>query len=477
MPSHVNVSRGRPGLVRSLLGAAAVCAVVVGALKDVAQADELRGIRAIVSFDQRFEYSDNRALADPADGSSLRSLTGLGLRIQSDTRLEQFLFDTGTTLSLGRDPGAVSGSRFSDPRLRLSYTREGVDSLFSLSGNIRRSRVDFTRPLGDFIDDDGVLILPPDFEEEDLIGTGRRLDYNAQTRLEFGREAAPFGLAMRAGVSGISYSSPTLADVRRHNIGATARMRVSPVTNLTLSADHSRFRRDDLADTDRQTNALSFGVIHDLNPAMQISGGLGYTRIRTREFGLTTRNDGLTGQLGLARLFPDGVLTAQAQQARAPDGGSRSNLVLGREWERPTGSLGGSVGVTRSPGGDVNLVGSLDVRHDLRDGQLAASLQRTVGVDADDNERLRTAANVRYTHQINELSRFTLRAAYAHSAATPTAARVTRADLAATYSRDLTRDWALNTGVSYRVRRTGAGSRASSPVVFVGLGSTFAFGL
>ncbi len=475
MPSQVNVSRGRPGLIRSILGAAAVCGVAAGALQGVAQADELRGIRAFVSVDQRFEFADNRSLSDPADGTSARSLTSIGLRIQSETRLEQFLFDTGTTLSLGRDPGVTNRSRFSDPRLRLSYTREGADSLFSASGNIRRSRVDFTRPLTDFLDEEGELVLPEDFE--DLIGTGRRLTYNAETRLEFGREAAPFGLAMRAGVSGIDYSAPTLADVRRHNIGATARMRVSPVTDLTVSADHSRFRREDIADTDRRTNALSFGVTHDLDPVTQISGAIGYTRISTREFGFTTRSSGTTGQLGLARILPDGVVSARAQQARSPDGGSRANLVLAREWERPTGALAGSVGATRSPGGDVNLIGSLDLRRDTPDGVVVAGLQRSVSVDADDNERLRTTINLRYTHEVNALSRFTLRAAHAHSAGTPTATRVSRTDLSATYSRDLTRDWSLNTGVSYRLRSTGAGARATSPVVFVGLGSTFAFGL
>ena len=462
-------ARGRPGLIRGVLAVAAISSVLLGTLHHGAAAQELRGIRAFVTFDQRFELSRNRALADPADGSSMRGVSRLGLRLQSETRTQQFRLETGTSFTYGRDP-RVSLPEWSDPRLALSYSREGADSLFTFSGSIQRSRFDFDRPLSDFIDEDGELVLPEDFD--DLTATGRRVTYNLQSRLELGREAAPFGLTLRAGASGIDYSVPTVNDQRRHNLGATARMRLSPVTSLFLTADHDRFRRDDVLATDRRTNAISLGVTHDLDPVSRVNFAIGHTRIDTRILGFNFRSSGTTGQLGFARAAPDGTFNAGLTVGRVP-AGTRSTLQFSRDWERPTGALGGSIGATRAPNGDSNLIGSLTFREDLPNGRFTARVERSVTTDVDDNERLRTSINVVWAQDLTDISRFSLRLTHARSNSTPTAVRVSRTDIGATYSRDLTPDWALNTGVTYRLRSDGTGASARSPVIFIGLGTTF----
>ena len=462
-------------LRRRLRRSAAAALALTVATTAVATAQELRGMQATVGFDTRLEGGRNFALARPSEGSTLRGSSGLSLRFISETRTEQFLLDTGSRFTLAREPGERV-SEFSDPRLRLSYRREGVDSLFSLQGSARRARVDFLRDLEQFVDEDGVLVLPEDFG--DLTGSGRRLDYSAEMRLELGREAAPAGLSLAARVSGIDYTdaAANLFDQRRLGLTATGRLRLSPVLTANLVLQHDRLRIDDPARTDRRTQAVRVGLRYALDPTTELSASIGGSRIDTREFGITSRSEGLVGDVSLARALPGGPVSAQFSASRV-EAGQRLSLSVGRQLERPLGGISGRLGVSRGPDGSVNAIGDLGWSRALPDGTVSASLARGVGLTSDDEERITTTLRLNYSHAFSDVSSVALRLIHARTESVATAGRVSRTDIGATYRHQITPDWALDAGLNYRLRQERGVGSARAPSLFVSLGREVTFGL
>ena len=85
---------------------------------------------------------------------------------------------------------------------------------------------------------------------------------------------------------------------------------------------------------------------------------------------------------------------------------------------------------------------------------LTASLSQDVRTSDRSNELRTTRASVGYDYEINSLSGIGVSANFAELARSggPQLNDTTRADLRATYRRDLTRDWQLSTGYEYRIR-------------------------
>lgn len=467
----------RPPPRRALrrLGFAAACAAVV-TMTGAAAAQELRGVRMTLGLQQGVEAGRNLALATPAEGTTLRSLTDLNLRFLSETRTQQLSFDTGTRLTLG-DVRNGNDRIFTDPQFRLSYRREGVDSLLTVGARFRTSRVRFLRTLDEFIDEDGVLVLPEDFT--DLTGAGTRTDFGLNAGLEIGREAAPIGLTLRAALDGRSYANvtnPSLFDARTVNLGATMRLRLSPVASAFLTVDRGRTRNEDAVSTRRSSDRVSVGLTYDIDPATRMTGSLGLSRRDTTELGVrVNRSEGAVGQFALTREMPGGVVSGRFGVERV-DAGQRMNLSASRSWERPLGAVAGELGLTRGPGGEVNAIGSLDWRRETPDGDVTVALRRSVGTTAANEERINTTLSLRYGHRFTEVSSVSLRLDHAIADATPSASGVQRTDVGISYAHQLTPDWALNTGVNYRTRRSD-GRRATSPSVRISLGRSFDFRL
>ena len=454
---------------------AAGAAVAMSLAAGSALTQELRGIQGTFSFDTRLEAGRNLALETPAEGSTLRGSSGLGLRLLSETRTERLLLDTGARFTLAREPNERV-SELSDPRLRLSYTRQGVDSLFELRGNFRRARVDFLRDLDEFLDEDGVLELPADFNE--LTGTGRRFDYDAEVRLELGREAAPAGVTLSARLSGIDYTNAAanLNERQRINLGASGRLRLSPVMTALVSVQHDRLEIDNPEQTDRRSNTATVGLAYALDPTTSLSASIGASRIDTREFGLRSRSEGVVGNLDLARELPDGSISAQLSASRV-EAGQRLSLSVGRARALPDGSISGQIGASRGPDGGVNVIGNFGWNRQLPDGSVTANLLREVRLTGEDEERVTTTVRLTYNHSFTDVSSVALRVNHAVSEPVGTTARVSRTDFGATYRHQITPDWALDSGVTYRLRRERGVGSANSPSVFVALGRDFAFGL
>ena len=454
----------------SRFAAAGTAALVMALMPAMAQQNP-GGLRLTGGVEQRLEAGRNLGLAIPAEGSTLQSVTRLSLGLDSETRTERFSIGASSALRFGRGPGGrISG--FDDPQLRFSYAREGARSGLDLGGSYRRSQVEFLRALSDFADEDGVIVLPEDFE--DLTGSGRRTERALRGRLELGRDM-PLGLVLNARHSGIGYSgvtNPDLFDTRRDELGATLRMQLSPVATATLGAGRNRYRAENAAQTRRITDRLDLGLAYDVSPVLRLDAGLGWRRIDSREFGVTTRREGATGRLGLVQTLPDGEISARFNADRDQTG-TRQTLRVGRKLDRPDGEISGSIGLTRTPAGRTEAIGDLAWRRDLPAGSITAQLSRSVAITGADETRLRTLAGLTYRHAINENSAVSLRFDYSQSSATATQNRLRRTDLNAVYSHQMTRDWALNLGANYRVRQEQGVGRSAAPSVFLTLGRQF----
>ena len=428
--------------------------------------------RLTFGFDQRLETIGNSGLDIPAQGRTTQAVTGLSFGVFSETPRDTLSLTGSSSFRLGDRPqGRISD--FDNSRVATSYRREGADSEFVIGASVRRARLETLRSLLDFVDEDGLLDLPEDFE--DLRGEGLRTSYDVDARLSLGQTAAPFGVTFTLGASGILYSDGAPdADIRTERAGVQTRYRLSPVLTATLGARRER-RREFAAVTERRiTDRVDAGVIYAVSPRTTLQAVLGYSQV-DRTGSIIDRQSGLVGNFDLGVDTPDGsygvFLTAQQRET-----GQQISGGLRRERELLRGGVSGTLGATRLPGGDTALTGALSLRQDLRDGPLTLTISRQA-VGEDDDVRVRTVASAGYTHQINTVSSFGLRADVTSSEGTALSNQLDQGSLRLTYSHALTADWALNSGVAYRVRREENVGTARSPELFIGVGRSFIFPL
>ena len=422
------------------------------------------------TLDQRLEGSRNTRLTIPSEGNALQSVTRLGFDLETSTRVEQLRLSGAAAIRLGRSPGDRLDT-VDDPQFRLSYVREGVDSGFSVAASVRRSQLEFLR-LSDFLDEDGELDLPEDFE--DLARTGRRTAYNLDAGLVLGREAAPLGLSLTLGVGGIDYSQGAqLADVRTLRAGVETRARFSPVLTGTLGYRREERREGSAPRERRVTDTVFAGLSYVVSPRTEVSGVLGWSRV-DRTGTEIRREEGAIGSLDITTDTPSGPIGVSLS-AENLEAGQRFQASLNRGLELRVGALSGSIGAVRQPGGDTDVIGRIAFSQPLRTGSVNVALARTAVGNED--PRIRTTLTTGMTYQINSVSSFGLRGDYARTSGALDINRVEQAGVTASYSHQLTRDWALTSGVGYRVRNEADLGRARSPEVFIGLGRSFVWPL
>ena len=438
-----------------------------------ALAEEDQGLTVTLGVEQKFEAGDNLALERPEEGNTVLSTTDLSLGLLSETHNQTFSLSAGVKI---RDGSLPSNSDLDtgivEPILSFSYKRESSNAAFTFDGSYRESDISFTPAVSDFAGDDGIIILPPDFE--DLEGSGTRQIYRLSTELETGKNA-PLGFVFGASVSGISYDnqSPTLEDTFRYSASARANLRLSDVTTGFLSYEIDHFESDDIQDTERDTHSFEVGVIQDVSPLTTIEAAIGYTEIdESVLFGLPGDSSGATGRLSLTHQRPNGEVTASYATSQDQDG-ARHNVQVGRSFELPRGSFSAMVGATKKGSSSPELIGSLNYNQELPTGNLRVGINRDVSVSDEDNERIATTAQVNYRHDINNISHLGVDFSFGKTEGTATTVGTTRADISASYNRDITEDWSLSTGVSYRVRDQQGASQTDSTSIFLTLRREF----
>lgn len=435
-----------------------------------ALAQDLGGLRMTLGVDQRFEAGDNLSLKTPSAGSTTISTTRLSFGVFSETRTQKFAFTAGGAYRAGNVENGVS-TGFVEPRVGLSYDRIGANSRFFISGNYFSNDVSFLRPLSDFTDANGVVILPPDFEG--LNGTGIRQSSTLRTRFETGLQD-PLGFEFFVNANSTSYdnvSSTSLNDYERIGGGAKVILRFSPVTKGTFGLNGNRFTADDAVNTNRRTTAVNAGLDHEVSPVTTLESSIGYSKTDTEKSGVTTSREGIIGSLGLVRDMTNGTAFTSLN-VNQNQFGQRTTFRVGRDMMLPDGALGFNIGVTNGEDFPTQVIGGLNWQKELPTGEVHARINRNVGLNSEDDERIQTLASVGYSHTINRISSIGLDMSYG-ATEFDTANDVNRTDISLSYRHSLTQDWFLRTGVRYTTRDEQTVGQAKASSVFLSLSRDF----
>ena len=388
-----------------------------------------------LTFDTNFGIaaSDNPNFVVSPPDSGVWSTASLGFGVTDDTPLSAFSLRGNLTARTGIAGDTVDSARIGSRGLVLKYDRQGADAQFGLSAAFTESRIEFLRPLTDFIDDNGVLIPPTDIN--DLTGTGWRQRVSADASLTLFSNS-PFGVSLAAGASNIHYrdvSSPRLDDSRRRYADIGLRFDLSQVVQASFGVRYSTFE-----DSNQ----------HDDN--VDLRAGLSFTR-------------------------PDGVLRFGLSSTQTA-GGTGISAQVGRSFQFAWGNLDGNFGVTRTAAANYTFSGSLNLTYDLAQTRLVASLSRSLVSGDNDAETLRTAAALGVSGAFSPNASWNVKLAYLSSE--DLSANLTTQDvsLGLGYSYALTPDWNLNLGYQFHQRDKDAVGTFDENSVTLSLGRSFTIG-
>lgn len=460
-----------------------ICAIGLGASGAVippvfGQGDETGPVEITFGLTQRFETDSNLGLTPGGEDDTTQSVTSLSFGLNSVTGIDTLSFDLSTSLRFVNGPGrSGTETEFDDLDARLSFARDVGHSALSVAARYNETEVEFTRPLiGIFDDTTGEVIIPDDLD--DLEGTGSRISYGLDTKLELMRDA-PVSLTFDASISALDYENVTSAnlfDTTRTALGVSAGFAFSPVLDGTLSYRYSMFDAENAGLTERTTEAINGGLTYTLSDTVTLTGSLGYNRTQTDEgLGIartTQTNEGFTIGTGLTFARPNGNITVNLG-SDIDQTGRRDSFDIGRTLTLPQGDLAFSVGLTRDDNGETDTTASLNWSQPLPNGNLTLRLQRGVTVNNDDANRITSVLSASYSHTINSLSSVNFNGSYSASEDTGGGNLVERANLSAVYSHSVTQDWNLNTGYTYRMRNAATTSSADSHSVFLSLSRDF----
>lgn len=429
----------------------------------VAQEDTPGGTTLTFGIETSLSVSDNYNLATTAPGTSTILDTTLSFGYLSETANDRFAFDIDGVVRASDIPGVGGDVRFDDVNAALSYTREGANSRFSVTTGYNRVNLDFLDPFELANLTDASLIT----------GSGTRLSRTARLIFETGT-SGPLGFGVELGTEAIGYSNttdPGLFDSQTDDIALTSRLRLSPVAEGRVRLSQEEYGADDLANTDRTTRALSFGVAYELSAVTTLDVIIGTSKIDEAASG-TSR--GSFGTATLTRALANGTAGVILDRSFGIEGG-RTTLSANRSMDLPSGTLAYSLGVTRGELGGTEVIGSVAYSQTLPRGTLTASLDRSVDSTDAGNDELTTTANLGYVMALSPLANLSLQLDYVavDDAGSGTVTGTNRSAFRAEYSRELTPDWDLSAGYEHQREATAGSGTAKSNTVFLTLGRDF----
>lgn len=438
-----------------------------------AHAQDLRGVEWVFGVNHGIELGRNIGLDTPEGGAraTLSSRLNFGLRAESD--IERFALDARSVLRFVREEYEDPISELTSPNITLSYERDGARASFRSSARFRVEDIETLRSLSSFINDDGVLELPEDYDS--LSGTGQRTTYGIDATLTLGIDE-PLGFVLDVGASGTLYNDttdPGLFDTRRYQVSGTTRLDISPVLTGTLRLGYEVRDEDNTAQTRRETTSARVGLNYAASERATIDGHIEGRWIETEETDSFREIRTTSGRVALSYDMPNGEAGLVLSSTADTDGDQTWTLSASRSMEFQTDAFAATLGVTRPDNGDVALIGSLAWQRIFPTGSLTTRFRRSVTVDADDNTRLATSASSRFTYDINDVSSFALDASYTLAEGTSASNEVSEAEINATYSHALTEDWNFNAAVGYRVRDEDTIGQSESPLVSLSISRDF----
>ena len=418
-------------------GIAVVLAGCGLALLPAAAQDGGPGPRMTFGLSQTFDVNDNLDLDVDSLGTSVQAVTGLSFGLLSQTEISTLALGAATGLrildgpvsdDIGDDDDNSVEFDLDNTRITLDYDRAVSTAALSLGALYTMDQIDEAQTLADF--GPGTEV-PEDFGQ--LNGTGQRRFYALDAVLSLGLEDQ-VGYELSAGINGLDYANttdPTLYDNTRASLGAALLLRLSEVDQGRIGLTWGDFSSDD-PENPNETN--------------------------------------LNLDLGVTRTLPNGTVgvTVFADDYSEEDD-SRLGFSLSRALELPEGALSASIGATQLEDEDPELTGALSWEQNLPEGIVNLGIIRDVQNDADNLPQYVTSLRLGYDRALDPLSQVGIDVGYALVEDATSPDETQSASFSAVYSRDLTEDWALDLGYTYRQREEDNTGMARSNSVFVGL--------
>jgi len=371
--------------------------------------DATQGRALTLGFSTGIVVNDNRALDTDSLGTTFEAISRMDFDLSFATPIQTFSLAGDIGLRwIDAPAGSTLSNGLTDPNLRLEYTRESRDARLSFSAFVAQSDVSSSRLILTDLDDDGVLD-----DLDTLTEDGTRLRYGADVELEL-RRRSPFGITLAAGYNALRYSNTTAASL----------------------SDQDRFR-------------ASVGLRFDLNPSLQGRMNLELSTFEDQGT-IEGRRDTYQLNTSLTQQMTNGSAAVRAN-ATSTEEGDRYTLSAERSIELPLWQITGELGLTRSIGGDIFPIGAISLAHELPQGELSASLRRSVRSGSDDDERRVSTVSIGYSQQLTPSATFGMDFSYIDSASTGTGADTNLAVLGLSLQKTLTKDWSVDFGLQHRV--------------------------
>ena len=437
------------------------------------------GLQFDFGISSTMKVDDNFTLAPTSPGTTFIFDNKLDFNLSSVTPIHDLNLHVSTVLRYAEFPGRTT-SGIEDPTLRLNYTTGNSNSNLALDARYRRADREFLNPFAVEQDETDPTV--------DLLGGGgtvttRRAGLTFQTGIN---DPLGFTLALRhddKSYSGISILPPAtqarLFDTETDRINATVTMRTSPVTQFRLNAGLTEYDAEHSVLTDRTTQDYAIGIVQDINPVLVLDAQIGRTRVETTTTGGTAERSSTTAAVTLTQTLVNGTVFGSANSTLNQNG-TRATLRFGRALQLASGTFSGSLGATRGPGGDNQIVATLSYDHQINSSSdIQVTLDRSASTNNASEDVLDTRLSVNYGYAIDNLSRIdlTMNVARSENIDNSTAPTIDRQSFRASYTRALTPDWNLTGGFQLRYKKDStvpAGS-ARSNSIFVTLDRSFSF--
>lgn len=408
----------------------------------------------------------NAKLAVTSPGTQLKFSENLRFTVTTANRNNRLTFSGGAALSMTMPPGGGTTTAVTTPQVTLTYGRTAANASFNAMARYWSGDVTTSYD----IDPSAATVLVVD--DGTLTRTGGTLA--VRTGLQ-----APLTLSFDLSYDNRDYSGtadPSLFDETTTQLGATANMRFSPVMRGVLSARLTDYDASDAASTNTQTTDLDFSLSHDLARGLTLGANVGAQQRDITASGTTTSRSGARAGLSATQAMPRGTVFANIlfDQSGPKD---RTTLTFGRNLTLPAGAVSASVAATDIQGSGVSLLGNASYNQQLADGSFDLTFSQSIQTNQFDQDILTSRLGLGYMQQVTSTSGLNVRLDLTRSedggaGAAPTNSRAT---LNASYNRNLTPDWDLTVGYTYRLASSPGASNASGNSIYVNVARNIGF--
>jgi hypothetical protein len=422
-------------------------------------AQEGPGFSGTLSLSQGIEFTDND---DGTGESSVTSRTGLAFAARSVTRSETLTFGLGSEIVGELGSIRDDGFELENTAANVEYIRRGASSELSFGANYTEYDLD-----------DTIFESGPAFG----IGTGTLIISEgtaAVTRVDLGLQTGidqPLGFELRTGYFNEEFSDtvdPDLIDNDAYYIDATGLYRIDPSRTVRALAGLSR--ETEASDvTDRYY--VGTGLAGVTAGGLSFTGDVLFDRVKVN----SSTDDGLGVEFRVSQERTNGEYGFQLS-SRIDEDGRRTASSVSRSMSLPDGSLEFSLGIVDQEGdSSLRPLASLAYERATRSGALTASLSQAPSVDGA-SYYSNTDISVGYRDQINAFSGWSAGLSYSAVNELGGTDDDDRATATIAYTRTLTQDWEMSTGLSHVRESSAGGATDTSNTVFFNIQRDITFG-